>query len=424
MGNNPPNNGGNHGNMVMGIVGARGGNGIGVSGIASEVNLSGYTPFVCNNFLAAPNVPGVHVWNGSYGVPGCTSHKPSYSSSGIMANEPKAFTNSAIQNRIAFFKAAGNGRSGGRCGNGGFEDANRDPTNVSPYVGIIAALGVEGEVTTYSTPSASLLVSAFAGYGGSNSSAGIWTTSGNNTYTSNMNGTSAATPVTTGVAAIIKEANPDLGPLDIFYILAQTARPLVESAKTTSFRSKNISGISGKQYINHQKNAKGYHHSYNAGFGIVNLDKAVKTAEFVTTTLPDLKRYSESNNIPIPKKIGPTTVNAKSCAIKEIDLANDFQVFSLEISFKATGVVKQMVGFYTMPDGTEATIFRDSNIQGSQYSHRQRFKVMSALGINAKGKWKFELCNNGTSAITYEEVQFDVWGFEDIDTLKESYQEL
>ena len=64
-----------------------------------------------------------------------------------------------------------------------------------------------------------------------------------------------------------------------------------------------------------------------------------------------------------------------------------------------------------MPDGTKATIFRDSNIQGSQYVHRQRFKVMSALGVNAQGTWKIEICNNGNSTVSLNEVQMDVWGF-------------
>jgi hypothetical protein len=428
-GNDPENNGGNHGVMVTGIVGAVGNNGQGVSGIASEANISGFTPFVCgqSSFNRAADAAGTHIWNGSFGIPGCGSHRPSYNANGTPSNDLASYSGNAVENGIAFFKSAGNGRrSNSRCP-GGHEDSNREETNVSPYVGLIAALDVNGQVTTYSTPSAGLLAGGFAGYGGNNGSqSGIWTISGAAGYTSSMNGTSAASPVVAGVMAVVKEANMELGPLDLFYIIAQSARPLNEPATTTRFESKN--SLNGKPYINKQTNAKGYTHSFNSGFGIINLDKAVRIAEFFKdrerAPLPDLVRYSDHfdlDEIPTSSS-GSSSIAARACQTKEISLDKEFQIFSLEISFQAQGAINGLIGFYEMPDGTRAQIMRDSNISGSQYSHRQRFKVMSAFALNTKGTWKFELCNNSSSAVTYNEVRMDAWGFADLESLKARYK--
>ena len=42
-------------------------------------------------------------------------------------------------------------------------------------------------------------------------------------FTSKMNGTSAATPILSGIIALMLEANPDLGWRDVEHILALTA---------------------------------------------------------------------------------------------------------------------------------------------------------------------------------------------------------
>ena len=70
-------------------------------------------------------------------------------------------------------------------------------------------------------------------------------------------GTSSATPLVAGVAALMLEANPNLGYRDVMYIFAET--------------SKNINP-SDDSWV---QNTAGYKHSYNYGFGMVDATAAV-----------------------------------------------------------------------------------------------------------------------------------------------------
>ena len=90
-------------------------------------------------------------------------------------------------------------------------------------------IGNDGEVSYYSTPGASLLVASPSNGG----TLGITTTDytgsvgyGSGDYTSGFGGTSAATPIASGVVGLILEANPALGYRDGMEILAITARQI------------------------------------------------------------------------------------------------------------------------------------------------------------------------------------------------------
>lgn len=153
-----------------------------------------------------------------------------------------------------------NGGAGHSCLNTNFE------TRGQPYFMKVASIANTGKASSYSSAGASNWISGFGGEDGvekaamvstddsgcrlgANSAAGEvalqaqvpergWaqldklladlfgrsTNDPNCNYSGTMNGTSAATPSVSGIAALVLEANPALRWLDVKYILAKTAR--------------------------------------------------------------------------------------------------------------------------------------------------------------------------------------------------------
>ncbi|MEO1210338.1 MAG: S8 family serine peptidase [Cyanobacteria bacterium J06638_20] len=160
----------------------------------------------------------------------------------------------------------------------------------------VAALNHFGRNTWYSSPGASLLVSAFGGDGNQD---GIVTTDRRQrrgysftNYTRSFGGTSAAAPMVAGVVALMLEANPRLGHRDVQEILAYSARQ--NHAQKGSWRTNGATTWNGG----------GLHTNRNYGFGLVDARAAVRLAE--TWTLEQTSRNQavvqgrRSPNLSIP----------------------------------------------------------------------------------------------------------------------------
>lgn len=175
-------------------------------------------------------------------------------------------------------------------------NANFFPTANSIFAITVAAANVDGTVSSYSTPGPSVLVAAPGSgngmSGGASDLPSIVTTdqlgrAGYNTlkdgdYTdtlvrtidpateapvaSGFNGTSAATPIVSGVVALMLEANPELGYRDVQEILAY-------SAKTP--KGVTIWNTNGAT----DWNGGGLLHNDDLGFGHVDALAAVRLAE-------------------------------------------------------------------------------------------------------------------------------------------------
>lgn len=152
------------------------------------------------------------------------------------------------------------------AGNGGLngDNSNYDGYNASPYTISVGAVGHDDIRAGYSEPGANLLVVAPSGGRG----AGILTTdnTGSSGYApgdvyENFSGTSAATPIVSGVVALLLEKRPDLGWRDVQQILALSASPVDFSEDKWS------------------RNGAGYWVSHDYGFGRVDAEAALKLAE-------------------------------------------------------------------------------------------------------------------------------------------------
>lgn len=390
----------NHGTMVSGIIAATGNNSIGTVGIGHGAKI-----FV-NNYLscqvgqsqivkAIKADSSFQLWSGSFGIPACSGFIP-------RSQNQAAYDAYSVgaSNNIVYFKANGNDNQSNKCEGFG----NSDPSNAHYAVASVAALDHKGAVTSYSTRGANLSLAAFAGYGGASSSPGIVTISGTDTYTSNMNGTSAATPVTTGSAALLLDALPGHKWYEYQILLMRSATQLQE-AETSS------SPISGVNYINYLINDAGYRHSYSYGFGAVDIDAAIDLGKKINVTLPTLELYSTKFSSQPSSPLDSLSFSGSNCAEKIVDVSQSLQIFSMELSFDITiSALADLTLFMTTPKGKVAQVMRMSKVPGANLSHGQIFKSMQGFAMDSKGSWKFKACGNNSG--TFKSVKMNFYGFE------------
>ena len=273
-----------HGTPVAGLAVAEGNNHRGIIGVAPEAKFASWViyntnpasgTFVNSNQLAKMfqfHMDEVAVQNHSWVKPG-TGLTP------MSSVENLAISNAVFNGRggkgVVIVRAAGNDRTSGR-------NASEDAYTADPRVITVGALRPDGIVASYSTPGAPLLVSAPGGDAGI---ASLFTTDRLGTKGYNyvtfpgsdlsdyvfsslgFQGTSAATPLISGVAALLLSANPALSYRDVQQIL------LLASTQTS-----NDPDI--------VTNGAGFLVSHNSGFGLVNAGTAVDLARSWTPRPP------------------------------------------------------------------------------------------------------------------------------------------
>lgn len=263
--------GGDHGTAVAGVAAARDHNGLGVRGVAPRAALVGFNVLasdLSSNELDAETRLGelVSVYNNSWGPPDGSGQ--------LVASEAlwrQAIDHGTSQGRqglgSVYTWAAGNGAQSG-------ENSNYD--GYANYYGVMAvcAVGDDGRRASYSERGANLWVCT-PSLG--NDDLGITTTdrsgadgyndgsAGNGdvrdaAYTNTFSGTSSATPVASGAAALVLQANPRLSWRDVKLVLASTAR-----RNDPTSRSWKV-------------NAAGHPVSHDYGFGVVDVAAAVAAA--------------------------------------------------------------------------------------------------------------------------------------------------
>lgn len=280
-----------HGTEVGGVIAARDGNAVGVAGVAPRASLVGL------NALSGGEDRDVldaltrdlslnHVFNNSWGADDIGHFADPTPSPDIY----KAAIDSGLRNGrdglgSIYVFAAGNGAHQ--------SDYSVYDGNVSLYGTIpVCSFNAAGKRAFYSEPGPNLLVcgpSGDVGPGGTNSKLpAIDTTEPQNTYADNsFNGTSAAAPMVSGVAALILQANPRLSWRDMRLVLAQSARKVDPTdAGWTTFGS--------------------YHFNHKYGFGAVDTDAAVRLARSWSSvggsnTVKTCGPYTTTVDQPIPE---------------------------------------------------------------------------------------------------------------------------
>jgi kexin len=363
--NDPRDTASGHGTNVSGIVAARDLNDLGVRGVAPRANLVGYnllqTQISSNEADAMTrNAVAVYVNTNSWGAPdGYGTLSPS-----------DVLWQTAIDYGLA------NGR-GGRgivytwaAGNGGDATFNGGPVDNSNYDGqanfrgvmAVGAVNDQGIKSSYSERGANLWVSAPGGEFcdthtitttdrtgalGDNPSLGYIDYTDLN-YTRCMNGTSSSTPMVAGVAALVLQANPNLGWRDVRVILAKTARQNDSSS------------------VEWAVNGAGLHFNPNYGFGVVDAYAAVTSAMTWTNLPPEKTPYTKAliSNLPIPDNLA--TGVTSSMAVTGSNITN---IEFVEITFSAadhTYTVDLEITL-TSPAGTNSLLAETHLCEGARW---------------------------------------------------------
>lgn len=284
---------GEHGTAVAGIIGAVRDNMLGMSGMAPGVSLLSYNLIAiagddsdeadAMGRDAVDNAISSNSW-GPFDLFGDFS-APSFVWEQAVED---AVENGRGGLGVNFFWAGGNG------GEGSPPPGNSNADGYANFwaINAVCAVGSDGVRAPYSEKGANLLV---CGPSSSSGLPGIFTTDltgedgfDSSNYTGTFGGTSAATPMVSGVAALILDANPMLTWRDVREILARSARMNDPSDPDWKWN-----GASPPFHVNH---------SY--GFGMVDAGAAVALAETWTPqmdSLPDgFETVLSSPNAPIP----------------------------------------------------------------------------------------------------------------------------
>ncbi len=289
-----------HGTQVTGVVSARD-NGVGVRGVAPRATVYGYNYLVSERTDAqrsdamTRNAAATAVSNNSWGhVEG-----PGLGKASLFWERSVDFgVNSGYGGKGTFYTwASGNGHMLG-------DDGNLD--ELANYYGVTAVCSVnDGDLrASYSEFGANLWVCAPSGDLSLAENRKIVTTENYDRYVYDFNGTSAATPIISGVAALMRQANPSLTWRDLKLILAASAR---KNDPT------NAGWKEGARKYGSSSAAERYHFNHEYGFGVVDAKAAVDLARGWTNVPPFENETVASGNLDLsipdaPILGSPTTV--------------------------------------------------------------------------------------------------------------------
>jgi len=372
-----------HPTAVAGIIAAEANNGIGGVGVAHGATLASFRFRYSDNTSwerALARYQNVDVANDSWGFVSPFADNLYYDP--LLAPEKQAIIDAAKFGRnglgTAIVFSAGNSREEG-------DNTNYHNFQNSIYVITVAALLDNGQASFYSTPGASILVSAF----GSSAPGSIVTTDRVGTngyssgdYTNSFNGTSAAAPQVSGVVALMLEANPNLGYRDIQEILAYSARQNDPTSSGWNFNGAN------------NWNGGGLHVSHDYGFGLVDALAAVRLAE----SWQEQNIRANRETITQTKTPNLTIPDSNNTGItSSIALAGGLEIDSVEVDLDISHSWRgDLEVTLISPSGTESVLIARPGVIGTGFGDSGNdivFRTSSThyRGEDSGGTWQLKV---------------------------------
>jgi len=362
-----------HGTSVAGVAAAAFNNNLGVSGSAPNAGLAGLRliagPVTDLDEANALSFHGddIDIYSNSWGP---------FDNS--ILNGPGPMTLQALADGVQqgrgglgsiYTWAAGNGL-------GSLDNTNYDGYANSRYTIAVAAIDHHGVQAFYSEPGAPILVTAPS----DGSGAGIVTTDilgsqgANNTsgfsqdYTDSFGGTSSATPLVSGVIALMLEANPNLTWRDVQHVLVNSA--FQNDAADSDWLT----------------NGAGHLVNHKYGFGAIDAAAAVSLAQGWANVGPEVSADSGTITVsaPIPDN-NPTGVSST------ITMTEDITIESVEVVFDATHTFRgDLEVVLTSPSGTQSVLAELHGDDGDNYTSWV-FTSMRHWDESSLGDWTLEV---------------------------------
>lgn len=409
-----------HGTSVAGIIAAAANNGLGGTGVAFGASITGV------NFLSDPRLQTEAMSHQAL------LHAASFD---VMSNswgynpyfEP--FQNASIAGSTAALVIADyhNAVVAGRGGLGtiivqaaGNESSNAqaDGINTARELISVAALLPDGSAQSYTNFGANILVAAGAaevttdlvGSAGYNTAIG---TAGN--YQTDFGGTSAATPVVSGVVALMLDANVGLGWRDVQEVLANSARMTGSvvggsaSYETTGTRFQDIdrlvSGVLTRGTDSWNDGGRAI--SWDYGFGRVDAYAAVRLAEVWTQISGAAHTSTNEQSLTVSNAADRNLVYTASRGLAQsaVTVSSHLQIEHIAVTVSldfqtaaaANFVALKLVG----PAGATFDIVGAGDLYNSDIrtSWTWEFGLTQALGLDAFGTWTVQMFDASGSAI-------------------------
>jgi subtilisin family serine protease/subtilisin-like proprotein convertase family protein len=437
-----------HGTNVAGLIASKGWNNLGTTGVAPNSKIAGFQ-FLTSNATTAILIDQASgdfdIFNYSYGdfAPFDRTSDEDY----LDYLRYQVLNGRNGLGRL-YFKAAGNEyvvadnySSPNVCVS---HNANAPLENESPYILLVGAINASGEKASYSSAGSNIWISAPGGEFGvldpalittdlSGCFQGLSKASAANEndfeyghplnercdFTSIMNGTSGATPIASGVAALILEANPNLSWRDVKHIMAVTATQ-IDAGNTSPYAtlhpSQTADNISSafQSCLNYSlpdhvyeqgwvTNAAGFHFHNFYGFGMVDakaaVDLALDTSSDPMLPLPpmielnrnfDLMNYIKSPNIAIPDRSASGVTDVLAVSQSTISTVESVQI---KVSASHTWSIGELGIELTSPSGTKSILL---NVNNSFMLDRDQSMDMvltshAFYGESPNGNWTIKL---------------------------------
>ena len=386
-----------HGTQVSGVLAARD-NSIGVRGVAPRATIHGH------NFIAAQSAfseADSMVRNGEVTAVSNNSWGPV-----AVLGFAQSFWESAVEKGIRdgyggkgtfYVFAAGNDALEG-------DDANLD--EFANFYAVTSACGLNdrGTRSHFSVKGSSLWVCAPGGGGrrGYGGYRGLVTTDNSDRYRNRTHGTSYSAPIVSGVAALLRQVEPDLAWRDLKLILAGSAQ-------------KNDPGNKGwdEGALKYGSTTGRYHFNYEYGFGMVDAKAAVDLAQNWDPLPPFQETQADGTLTPGPKDIPDEATTVREYTATVTDSGISFIEFvEVKAHFRHTSF-RDLDLELVSPAGEVSKLVTHSELQELvSLTGEIRLGSSKHLGEHPDGTWTLKVTDrlgNGYSG-TLESWEITVYG--------------
>jgi Ca2+-binding RTX toxin-like protein len=383
-----------HGTAVAGIIAAEN-NGAGIVGVAWGASLTSVDYLNLVQFKPGSDYADAmrymshfDVVNNSWGSFGDYSTSVDVTRTGSRAQADHMALQYTVQNGREGFgsvvtKAAGNDANDSSLQNstGIFGNAQGEGLNTVREIITIAATDSFGDAMSYSDWGTNILVTAPAASFTTDMTGTAGYASGN--YTSGFGGTSAATPVVTGIAALMLEATPQLGWRGVQNILATSA------AHTGSTYGDIARGYEVEAwFVNDAENWNGGGMSFNAsyGFGMVDAFAAVRMAEVWRVLNPEAA--TSSNQVSVSANYGWASKVIPSLGVADLMLSvsENIEIEHIYVTVDMSHArISDLRLELISPEG-QSFVLRDQEGSGA-YNSSWTYGITAALGQKSQGSW-------------------------------------
>ncbi|MFN9776078.1 MAG: S8 family serine peptidase [Burkholderiales bacterium] len=372
-----------HGTAVAGLVLARDGNGAGGAGVAPRASLVAFDALASSLDVDVADALSRDadlnaIYQNSWGSPDNGALHPAEP---VFEQAIESGVDTGRSGRGSVYVFAGG--NGGCYGRSGPATCLVDDSNYDGYVnhrGVIAVCAVDdrGQRPGYGEPGANLTVCAPS----SGASSAVTTTTLRGAYRNDFTGTSASTPMVSGVVALMLAANPNLSWRDVRLILASTARKVQPT--DTDWTQRPGGGL-------------GHHHQY--GFGVADAAAAVAAARTWdsvggSSSMVSCGPFTATPNAALPDRSGATVTPVSSaitvtgCGITRIE----FVEIRLTAPHAYAGDLRVRL---TSPSGTTSRLAEARACAGGCGSYANwRFGSMRHLDEPASGAWSLQVADD------------------------------